>query len=190
MSDSKDSPALTSPPFDHVKADVILHSSDGIDFHIFRLFLSLTSFFFKMLFNLPQPSEETNTDMEVKDGLPVIPVSEDSKMPDSLLCCCYPCTLAEDPVLEDLREVIDVLNTAKKYSLDAIQQADECELAAKYTLRKPLILGRFEEIKLITSLECLSLLTYHQKCSSTILALEGDLSWIPNELKQGHGISG
>ncbi|KAI5992315.1 hypothetical protein F5J12DRAFT_460768 [Pisolithus orientalis] len=215
MSDSQDSPALALPPFDHVKADVILRSSDGVDFRVFRLFLSLASPFFETLFDLPQPSEETDTDMEIKDGLPVIPVSEDSKTLDSLLRFCYPCTLAEDPVLEDFREIIDVLDAAKKYSLDAIQQAvrkslfipkiletnslrcfaiacrtrmqDECELAAKYTLQEPLIPGWFEEIELITSAELLSLLTYHQKCSSAVLALKDVLYWIPNELKQGYG---
>ncbi|KAI5980460.1 hypothetical protein F5J12DRAFT_732678 [Pisolithus orientalis] len=123
MSNSQDPPALALPPFDHVKADVILRSSDGVDFRIFRLFLSLASPFFETLLDLPQPSEETDTDMEIKDGLPVIPVSEDSKTLDSLLRFCYPCTLAEDPVLEDFRELIYVLDAAKKYSLDAIQQA-------------------------------------------------------------------
>ncbi|KAI5992384.1 hypothetical protein F5J12DRAFT_726960, partial [Pisolithus orientalis] len=142
---------------------------------------------------------------------------EDSKTPGSLLRFCYPCTLAEDPVLEDFREVIDVLDAAKKYSLDAIQQAvrkslfipkiletnslrcfaiacrtrmqDECELAAKYTLREPLILGWFEEIELITSAELLSLLTYHRMCSNAVYFFKRNLSWIPDELKQGHGVS-
>ncbi|KAI6041901.1 hypothetical protein EDC04DRAFT_1138681 [Pisolithus marmoratus] len=217
MSDSPDLPTFALPPFDHVKADVILRSSDGVDFRIFRLFLSLASPFFETLFDLPQPSEENNTDMEIKDGLPVVPVSEDSKTLDLLLRFCYPCTLAEDPVLEDFREIVNVLDAAKKYSLDAIQPAvcktlfspkvlevnslrcfaiacrsrmqDECILAAKYTLREPLIPGWFEEIELITSTELLSLLTYHQKCSKAVQTLNGDFSWIPHELRRGHNDS-
>ncbi|KAI5992322.1 hypothetical protein F5J12DRAFT_727057, partial [Pisolithus orientalis] len=173
-------------PFDHEKADMILCSSNGIDFHIFRLFLSLASPFFETLFDLPQPSEETNTDTGIRDGLPVIPVSESSKTLDSLLHFCYPCTLAEDPVLNDFREIVDVLDSTKKYSPDTIQQAvnkslfipkiletnslhcfaitgctcmqDKCELAAKCTLQEPLIPGWFEEVELITSAELLSLL--------------------------------
>ncbi|KAI6010370.1 hypothetical protein PISMIDRAFT_619187 [Pisolithus microcarpus 441] len=105
------SPARALPPFDHVKADVILRSSDGVDFRVFRLFLSLASPSFETLFDLPQPSEK---DMGIKDGFPVIPVSEGSKTLDSLLRFCYPCTLAEEPVIEDFREVTNVLDAAKK----------------------------------------------------------------------------
>lgn len=158
------SPDRASSPFDHMKADVILRSSDGVDLRVFKLFLSLAPPFFETLFDLPQPSEGTNTDMEIRDGLPVIPVSEDRKTLDSLLRFCYPCILAEDPVLEDFRGIINVLDAAKKYSLDAIQQTvckslftpkilemnslrcfaiacrtrmqDKCELAAKHTLRE------------------------------------------------------
>lgn len=136
---------------------------------------------------------------------------------DSLLRFCYPCTLAEDPVLEDFRGIINVLDAAKKYSLDAIQQTvrkslftpkilevnslrcfaiacrarmqDECVLAAKYTLRGPLIPGWFKEIELITSAELLALLTYHQKCANAVQALKGDPSWIPVETRPSFGIS-
>ncbi|KAI5999627.1 hypothetical protein EDD15DRAFT_73350 [Pisolithus albus] len=214
MSNPPDSPTFALPPFDHVKADVILRSSDGVDFRVFRLFLSLASPFFETLFDLPQPSQAANADMEIEDGLPVIPVSEGSKTLDSLLRFCYPCTLAEDPAIDDFREIINVLDTAKKYSLDAIQPAickslftpkvleanslrcfaiayrarmqDECVLAAKYTLREPLVPGWFEEIELITSTELLSLLTYHKKCSEAVQSFKGNLSWIPNELTPGH----
>ncbi|KAI5981266.1 hypothetical protein EDD15DRAFT_409368 [Pisolithus albus] len=217
MSNPPNSPTFALPPFDHVKADVILRSSDGVDFRIFRLFLSLASPFFETLFDLPQASEEANADMEIKDGLPVIPVSEGSKTLDSLLRFCYPCTLAEDPVIEDFREIISVLDAAKKYSLDAIQPAvckslftpkilranslrcfaiacrarmqEQCDLAAKYTLREPLVPGWFKEIELITSTELLSLLTYHRKCSDAVQTLKNDLSWIPAELKPRYGRS-
>lgn len=211
-----DPPVGASPPFDHAKADVILRSSDGIDFRVFKLFLSLASQFFETLFGLPQPAEGTSTDIEIKDGLHVIPVSEDSRTLDSLLRFCYPCTLAEDPTLEDFREVVDVLEAARKYSLDGIERAickalfkpkilevnslrcfaiacrtrmqDECVLAAKYTLREPLVPKWFEEIELITSTEFLSLLTYHRKCSNALLMLNDDLSWIQIEYSQRNAI--
>ncbi|KAI6104444.1 hypothetical protein EDD16DRAFT_267934 [Pisolithus croceorrhizus] len=156
-----------------------------------------------------------NADIEIKDGLHVIPVSEGSKTLDSLLRFCYPYTPAEVPVLEDSKEIINVLDAAQKYSLDAIQSAvckslfvpkipevnqlccfaiacrdrtqDECIVAARYTLREPLIPGCFKEIELITSTELLSLLTYHQKCSKAVQTLKGDLSWIPKELPPSPG---
>ena len=45
--------AYASEPFDHAKADIILRSSDNIDFHVFKLFLSLASPFFEDMFNIP-----------------------------------------------------------------------------------------------------------------------------------------
>ncbi|KAG6330410.1 hypothetical protein ID866_8679, partial [Astraeus odoratus] len=104
MSDSPAPPSSASPPFGHPKADAILRSSDNVDFRVFQLFLSLASPFFETLFDLPQPSEETSADTETIDGLPVIPMSEDSKTLDALLRFCYPCTLAEDPALHDFRD--------------------------------------------------------------------------------------
>ncbi|KAI6112933.1 hypothetical protein F5141DRAFT_747811 [Pisolithus sp. B1] len=203
------SPSCAPSPFDHAKADVILRSSDDVDFRVFKLFLSLASPFFETLFDLPQPSEEMNTDVEIKDGLPVIPVSEDSKTLDPLLRFCYPCTLSEDPALEDFRDIINVLEATKKYSLDAIESTvckslfnpkileanslrcfaiahrarmrDECVLAAKHSLREPLVPMWFEEIELITSSELLSLLTYHKKCSDAVQVLKDDCSWITTE---------
>ncbi|KAI6149647.1 hypothetical protein BKA82DRAFT_920263 [Pisolithus tinctorius] len=206
MSDSQYHPPYALPPFDHEKADVIIRSSNNIDFRVFKLFLSLASPFFETLFNLPQPSEGMSTDVEFKDGLPVIPVSEDSKTLDSLLRFCYPCTLAEDPAFEDFGDVVNLLEVAKKYSLDAVERTickslfspkilegnslrcfaiacharmqDECALAAKYTLREPLVPTWFEEIELITSSELLSLLAYHKKCGNAVQVLKDDISWI------------
>lgn len=209
MSNSPGTPVSASPPFDHVKADAILRSSDGVDFRVFKLFLTLASPVLESLFNHSQPSEETSIAAEIGDGLPVICVSEDSRTLDSLLRFCYPCTLAEDPSLKDSREVISILEAAKKYSLDAISRTvrkslfipkilevnsldcfaiachyrmpEECILAAKYTLREPLVPGWFEEIKLVTSTELLSLLSYHRECGRAVQTLNRNLSWITVE---------
>ncbi|KIJ07869.1 hypothetical protein PAXINDRAFT_102777 [Paxillus involutus ATCC 200175] len=192
-------------PFDHAKADVILRSSDNIDFRVFKLFLSLASPFFATLFDIPQPTEQSE-EQESKDGLAVISVSEDSSTLDALLRFCYPCTLAEHPSLENLKEIVDVLDAAKKYSLDTIERKvgqalsnpkileveplrcfaiahrgqlrDETLLAARYTLGQPLIPSWFEEIELLTATDLLALLTYHQKCGDAAYALKTDTSWI------------
>ena len=91
-----------------------MRSSDNIDFRVFKLFLSLTSPFFGALFDIPQPIEE-NGDQEIKDGLAVIPVTEDSKTLDTLLHFCYPCTLVDDPDIEVLKNSTHVLEAARKY---------------------------------------------------------------------------
>jgi hypothetical protein len=197
--------AYAAAPFDHAKADIILRSSDNIDFRVFKLFLSLASPFFETLFDIPQPVEEDG-DQEIKDGLAVIPVTEDSKTLDALLRFCYPSTLVDDPNIEVLNDAMDVLEAARKYSLDAIEKKarqaianpkileaeplrcfaiahrgrlrEETILAARYTLTQPLIPSWFQEIELITATDLLSLLTYHRRCGDAVYALRLDLSWI------------
>ena len=200
-----DDSIYAAAPFDHAKADIILRSSDNIDFRVFKLFLSLASPFFETLFDIPQPAEEDG-DQEVKDGLAVVPVTEDSKTLDALLRFCYPCTLADDPKLEVLQDVMKVLEAARKYSLDVIEKKarqamaspkileaeplrcfavahrgrlrEETLLAAKYTLSQPLIPSWFQEIDLISATDLLSLLVYHKKCADAVSSLRPDLSWI------------
>ncbi|KAG2365056.1 hypothetical protein BDR07DRAFT_1449986 [Suillus spraguei] len=137
-----------STMIDHAKGDIILRSVDGT------------------LFGLPQAPGGT-TDQEMKDGLAVIAVSEDSKTLDSFLRFCYSSTLAEDPSLDNLSDALPVLAAARKYSLDLIERKvcqalvnpkifeteplrcfaisrnarlkHETIIAAKHTLRQPLI---------------------------------------------------
>ncbi|KAG1888256.1 hypothetical protein F4604DRAFT_1877393 [Suillus subluteus] len=146
-----------STPFDHAQADVILRTADGVEFRVFKLFLSLASPFFETLFSLPQAPDGA-TDQEMKDGLAVIA--------DSFLRFCYPSTLADDPSLENLTDVLSMLSAARKYSLDLIEKKTEpircfavarnAQLkhetitAARHTLRQPLIPTQFSEIGLIT----------------------------------------
>ena len=200
-----DDPTYATAPFDHAKADIILCSSDNIHFRVFKLFLSLASPFFETLFDIPQPTEEDG-DQDVQDGLAAIPVTEDSKTLDAFLRFCYPCTLADDPDLEVLKDAMDVLEAARKYSLDVIETKarkaivnpkcleveplrcfaiahrgrlrEETLLAAKSTLTQPLIPSWFQEVELISATDLLSLLTYHKKCADAVYALRLDLSWL------------
>ncbi|KAG2125327.1 hypothetical protein DEU56DRAFT_575340 [Suillus clintonianus] len=193
-------------PFDHPKADIILRSADGVDFCVFKLFLTLASPFFETMFELPQPADGTGDD--TKDGLPVIPVPEDSKTLDTFLRFCYPSTLAEDPLLDSLADILAILGAAKKYSLDLIEKKvcqalvnhkvleaeplrcfaiaynarlkHETITAARYTLRQPLIPAWFEEIELITASDLLALLTYHKKCAIAVAPLRANLDWVTN----------
>ena len=208
------SSAYAAAPFDHAKADIILRSSDNVDFRIFRLFLSLASPFFETLFDIPQPAEP-NGDQEIKDGLVVVPVTEGSKTLDALLRFCYPCTLVDDPILTELEDVIDLLEAAKKYSFAVIEnkishalsnpKIFEAEplrcfaiarrrqlregtlLAAKYTLTQPLIPSWFKGINLITAADLLALLTYHRECGDAVYALRTDVSWIKSHYGSSQG---
>ncbi|KAI6122623.1 hypothetical protein EDD16DRAFT_1725549 [Pisolithus croceorrhizus] len=73
---------------------------------------------------------EISTDVEIKDGLPVITASEDSNTLDPLLRFCYPCSPADDSVLdENLKRCRKRTRGGKKktYSLDTIERMAEKE---------------------------------------------------------------
>ena len=77
----------TSPPptFEVPDANIIIRSSDLVDFRVHKSVLAMTSPFFKDLLSLPQPS-----DSETVDGLPVVQLSEDSELLNSLVSMLYP----------------------------------------------------------------------------------------------------
>jgi hypothetical protein len=77
----------TSPSetFDVSDADLVIRSSDFVDFQVHKPVLSVASPFFKDLLSLPQPS-----DSETVDGLHVVQLSEDSELLNSLLSMLYP----------------------------------------------------------------------------------------------------
>jgi BTB/POZ domain len=77
----------TSPPktFDGSDTNLIIRSSDLIDFRVHKSILATTSPFFGDLLSLPQPS-----DGEIVDGLPMVQLSESSELLNSLISVLYP----------------------------------------------------------------------------------------------------
>ena len=80
--DSKTSPL---EPFDVPDANLIIRSSDFVDFRVHKPVLAMVSSVFKDLLSLPQPS-----DSESDDDLPVVQLPEDSELLHSLVSIIYP----------------------------------------------------------------------------------------------------
>lgn len=76
-----------SPPelLDVPDANLIIRSSDLVNFRVHKSVLAMASPFFQDLLSLPQPS-----DGEIVDGLPVVQLSEDSELLNSLISILYP----------------------------------------------------------------------------------------------------
>jgi hypothetical protein len=66
-------------------ANIIIRSSDLGYFRLHKSVLALVSPFFEDLLSLPQPS-----DSETVEGLPVVQLSEDSELLNTLLSMIYP----------------------------------------------------------------------------------------------------
>jgi BTB/POZ domain len=77
----------TFPPviFDVSDTNLIIRSSDLVDFRVHKSVLAIASPFFKDLLSLPQPS-----DSESVDGLPVVQLPENSELLNSLISVLYP----------------------------------------------------------------------------------------------------
>ena len=79
--------STTSPPdtFDVPDANLIIRSSDLVNFRVHKPVLAMASPVFTDLFSLPQPSDD-----EAVDGLPVVQLSEDSDLLKTLVSMLYP----------------------------------------------------------------------------------------------------
>lgn len=113
------SPPYASRPFDDRKGDLIIRSSDHVDFRIPAVILYFASPFFASMLEIGQTrsneSERAQPDGdEIRDGCRVVPVSEDSDTLDPLLRIIFP---QEDPTLDDLPTVSVVLAAALKYDM-------------------------------------------------------------------------
>ncbi|KAA1479884.1 hypothetical protein DENSPDRAFT_749276, partial [Dentipellis sp. KUC8613] len=80
-----------SPPFNASDADLVLRSSQLVDFRVHKLILSLASPFFRVMFSLPPPVDELATPKrDYVDGLQVVRMAESTATLYSLLTAIYP----------------------------------------------------------------------------------------------------
>ncbi|KAI0301730.1 hypothetical protein B0F90DRAFT_1592731, partial [Multifurca ochricompacta] len=96
-------------------ADIIVQSSDNVNFRIHKSILASSSEFFRDMFSLPQPSND-----ETLDGLPVLHLSEDAGLVRALITLLYPIP-SEIPSSYD--RLLALLAAAGKYDMFAIQSS-------------------------------------------------------------------
>lgn len=110
-------------PFNKATGDVVLRSSDNVDFRVRHAILAEASPVFEVMFSLPQPADVS--------ALDPIALTEDSRTLETLLRICYPIA---DPIPTAilLSEVDAVLEAALKYDIDSAA-----------TLVKRLLIDRF-----------------------------------------------
>ena len=94
-------------------ANIILRSSDQVNFRVHKPLLAMSSPFFKDLLSLPQPSGD-----ELVDGLPIVQLSEDADLLNSLISLLYPIRHVKPDSYE---KVFALLNACQKYDMESIQ---------------------------------------------------------------------
>jgi hypothetical protein len=113
-------PVDADSPFNRPHADVILRTSDSVDFRFYKLLLSLASPFFANMFALPQPGPLDGAANQTKYDIPIIPISEKSAVIRKLLSFCSPVYDTDVPALENLDIVMSVLDAADKYDMKRV----------------------------------------------------------------------
>ena len=114
-----------SYPFDQAHADIILRSSDSVDFHVHKSILWVASSVFKDMLGLPQPSQPK--DDECRDGLLVVMLEEDAKTLDFILRTIYP---VRSPTIGGLDDLYSVFRTVQKYCFEVFEGFVEEQLNA------------------------------------------------------------
>ncbi|GJE98554.1 hypothetical protein PsYK624_147860 [Phanerochaete sordida] len=112
---SKPKPKVSPhPAFNKPSADVILRSSDKIDFHVHKVVLSDASSFFETMFALPQ---EPGAPLGGAPSLPVVPMQENAKTLLLLLETFYP---GKGISINTPSRASDLLAVADKYAMDGV----------------------------------------------------------------------
>lgn len=115
---------MASAPFDDTDAtDVVFMTSDGTEFHVYKLLLGLASPLFKDMFSLKQSS-----DVNSKPN-PIV-ITEASDTFDALLRLCYP---VDDPCLGNLALLERVTEAAMKYQMGEASKICRAQLVQTIT---------------------------------------------------------
>ncbi|KAG1737170.1 hypothetical protein EDB19DRAFT_2040045 [Suillus lakei] len=175
-------------PFDNPDGDIILRSTtDHVDFHTFKVILSLMSPVFKDMFTLPQSSLQSGV-----SPVPVIPVVESSPTLEFLLLLCYPAatpTSAASLIRAADLAIVQFLphDALELYALSCqFGWQHHAQTAATRALEIK-DLGRpshvFNGLRNITGFDYHRLLAYHQECSIAAQEAGKSLSYDAQEWK-------
>ncbi|THH08866.1 hypothetical protein EW145_g2425 [Phellinidium pouzarii] len=186
-------------PFDSLDdTDIILRTSDAVDFRVMKVILSLSSPIFKYMFSLPQPSYEEGDLSSSSSGIPIVTISESSTVLDTLLRICYP---IESPQLGDCKDIsFDAFGAARKYDISIaigfarkalrkyiktnsknvvtafavachFKLEDGARAAAKEYLKLPSPGPAVPALSLLTGLDYYHLLDYHTRVTTDTVSL-------------------
>ncbi len=203
-------PAITDAgaPFNYPDAEIILRSSDQVDFRVFKLFLSLASPVFKDMFATSAASTGGDNSDDTKDGLPIIPVTERGAIrSETLLIMCYPMAIIDPPVVTELKSLHLLLGAAIKYDVQRVEKyargwlvephflatdplwvfaiacrwnlEEEARVAAKFAVGQPILERPLrEELDFMTARQLYGLLQYNGRCTTAMKEVISDFEWI------------
>lgn len=194
-------------PFDDRRADVILRSSDSVDFHVYKIILCLASPIFETMLSLPagftSHASASHVDRK-KDGVSVVLMQECSDTLDPILRACYP---GPAPEVHDLKDFASILTAVEKYDIKAFDQLAQTVMLRHFadsSVKVYAIACRFgfeaivrqssraclslsyskmtneepPELSLLSSWQYRRLLRYHRTCGEVASRVAASDTWI------------
>jgi len=101
-------PETASPPFDDPDADLIIRTSDGVDFHVYKVIMKQASPVFRALFTIPRNDPANGS---------VVDVTENSRVWDRILRILYPITHKSVPAPNYF---LPLLEAARKFDMASV----------------------------------------------------------------------
>ncbi|KAJ7879991.1 hypothetical protein B0H14DRAFT_2708156 [Mycena olivaceomarginata] len=184
-----------SPPFDDPKADIIIRSSENVDFRMYKFLLALASPFFKEMFEVAQPIAIDVEEQETlsRDGIPIIFLYNDQNrvcgkdVVEFVLSSCLPAGLQSgksqlpaelvEPVIDRVLHDPQLLmaNPSLVFAHACHKGwAAEAALAAKGTSPPE------PALKLISGYQYHTLWEFHRRCAREVAVIVRDaVEWMP-----------
>jgi len=106
-------------------ANVIIQSFDLVNFRVHQRTLAMSSPFFDDMFSLPQPQP---SDKDVVDGLPVVRLSKDAEVLNSLISMLYP---IPSVLPNSYDKALTLLAASQKYDMAGAQSRIHAEIQSK-----------------------------------------------------------
>ncbi|KZT64995.1 hypothetical protein DAEQUDRAFT_814611 [Daedalea quercina L-15889] len=197
-----DPPETDAPaPFNKPTADLILRSSDRMNFRVRKAILAEASPVFEDMFTFPLPQSPD----EPAGSPPVVDMAEDGHTLEGLLSLCYP--IRKMPI-QSLEEATILLDAARKYSMDGaltflgdrlidFAKAGPVRvyaLATRYQLQEEVVraaakaflniyihnahLKSLEDLNHISASAYLRLLDYRDRCAAAAVRVFDTYTWI------------
>ncbi|KDQ20467.1 hypothetical protein BOTBODRAFT_124077 [Botryobasidium botryosum FD-172 SS1] len=121
-----------SKRFSSPKADIILRSSDDVEFRVHRLFLAEASTVFRDMLEIPQAQTQSAGEL----SLPIVDVTESEEVLDALLRWIYP--WAGKPKVTAVAQMESYLVAASKYDIAVVLEALAEGLKPEFVEKHPL----------------------------------------------------
>ncbi|KAL1939049.1 hypothetical protein VTO73DRAFT_10309 [Trametes versicolor] len=189
---SKKAPVDNRPFRQLSKGDVVIRTSDGMEFQVDKCILANASPFFEGMFSLPRACTATSPGDEKQ----TIDVTETKDVWSDLLGFIY---LIMDELFLPLDDIRALLEAAQKYQMDAVTRwlsrtllrpeyvgnqplrvyalahayglDGVVRVAARGCLNLPADLGEAKELELITALQYTRLLEYRKQCAEAAISV-------------------